>query len=231
MAAAFVQSIGSSIPADTSSPAITTSATATVGQRIVAIIGYFDNGTTVSSVADSAGNTYAIDLQTGANGMRVAFASAHVTTQLTSGGTITFTLSGSGSWLNLAAMTISGIETSSYTDGTGTYSASSTGGTPYPWDTSDTTTTSADAIIVGAHALRDGIDQSHTAGTNMTEVHETKGGNINFATVYRVLTATGTYDARGEWGATSTLAAQGGHVVYKAAATGPTPPYVSISVS
>jgi hypothetical protein len=220
MAAAFVQAIGSSTPADGTSAALTTSAAAIVGERIV-VCGCSFSDDNVSSVTDAAGNTYAVDVNVVANFVRVYIASAPVTTQLNSSSAITANFSGSESWLGLSAFTLSGIRTSGAVDGTGTFSDSAG---PAAWDTSDTATTFADAVIVGACAIREAVDRTLTAGTNFTKVHDLyAGSNMNFASEYRVLSATGTFDASGTWSGTDFLAETAAHVVYMGIAAGGVP--------
>jgi hypothetical protein len=213
MAVTFVQSIGTGTPASSSTPAMTTSATAVVGERIVFAVGWFNAAVTLSSVADSAGNTWAVDVQHEQSSVHSALASAHVTSQLTSGGTITATFSASADWLAMGAMTFSDVASSSYSDGTGTYGDAGTGASS--WNTSDTTTTVADAVIVGVDAQRGPTDFAHTAGTSQTEVHELWRANTNLATVYRILSSTGTYDASGSWSGTDFGGVAAVHQVYK----------------
>jgi hypothetical protein len=217
MAASVVQSIGSATPADGASAQLTTSATATVGQRIV-VCGCSFSDDNVTGVTDSSSNTWAVDVNTVADFVRVYIASTPVTTQLTSGGTITVAFSGDESWLGLSAFTLAGIRTASATDGTGTF-ADAAG--PTSWNTTDTVTTFADSIIVGACAIRESVDRTMTAGTSFTKVHDLyAGSNMNFASEYRVLSATGTVDASGTWSGTDFLAETAAHVVYKGIAAG-----------
>jgi hypothetical protein len=229
MAAAYGALIGTAEGSGVSSTlVVTTTVTASVGERIVLHVGWFESGTTLSCVADSAGNTYAVEIQNAQSGTSAGIATAHVTTQLSSSGTITATFStASADWRQAVAHTVTGVASSSYTDGTGTESNAVADAA---WDTSDTVTTVADAIIVGCCSFRTGLGNlTHTAGTNMTAVGETFAGNMNFAAVYRVLTATGTYDARGTWSSTDSSHSSAVHVVLKGDA-GPPPPAPKIRV-
>jgi hypothetical protein len=230
MAAAFGAFIGAAteVASGDNSIVVTTSATASVGERIVVHIGYFEAAATISSVTDSAGNTYAVEITANQSSTRAAVATAHVTTQLASSGTITVTFSNTDPiWRNAVAHTVTGVASSSYTDGTGTEENAAADAA---WDTSDTTTTVADAIIVGCCTFRDPTNRTHTPATNITEVNpEQVVANHNFVAVYRVLTATGTYDVGGTWSGTDFAHSAAVHVVLKGD-TGPPPPAPKIRV-
>jgi hypothetical protein len=193
MPVAFVQSIGNATPAGNASTiALTTTATAVVGERIV-VEGYWVDTagvTTLSSVADSAGNTWAIDVSALHGTAGIAICSAHVTTQLTSGGTITLTFSDANADMRQAhAETFSGIASSSAVDSTSTRA----------FDFSDQDTIASAAVIVGAFSMRAVADLSWVPRDGATEIAETKSGNNNAASQYRILTASGSYSAGGDW--------------------------------
>jgi hypothetical protein len=214
MAAAFVQSIGSrTAGGGSTTTALTTSATAAVGERIVVSLAWFEAGSSITGVVDSAGNTYAIDIQS-YSGIGIAICSAHVTSQLTSGGTITITYSAAAcDWRNIHAATYSGVASSSAVD--------TTNATPDDDQNMATTATNSsteDAVIVGAFAMRKLADVGWTAGGGSTEIaDDTHIPNINFASQYRVITATGSNNSSGAWSSSDTLDGMAAHVIYKGA--------------
>jgi hypothetical protein len=227
MAVAFVQDIGSSTTdSGGTTHEITTTATATVGQHIVVGFGWFGAATTVSSVTDSAGNTYSVDIQ-GVNGMSIAVCSAPVTSQLTSGGTITITMNDSNAdWQASRAATFSGIATASYVNSTDVE-----GFSDQNMATAATASTD-DSVIVGACAMRDVTDRSFTPGTNHTQIAtDLKGGSNNFAMQYRILTSASTFNSSGAWSGTDFQNSAAAHVIYKGAVGGQTPPYRNVTIA
>jgi hypothetical protein len=213
MAAAFVQSIG--VTTGTSGATtfvLTTTATAVVGERIVVEVGWFEAGSSITGVVDSAGNTYAIDLQNYTD-VGVAICSAHVTSQLTSGGTITVTFSTSAvDWRNLHAFTLSGIASSAAVD--------TTNATPDDDQNAATTATNsstADALIAGGFSMRSATDLAWAAGGSSTEVTESKSGNLNFASQYRVISVAGNNNSSGQWTPNDCQEGVAAHVIYKGA--------------
>ncbi len=119
-------------------------------------------------------------------------------------------LSATASWLNIHAATYSGVATSSAVDTTNTL--------PDDDENMATTATSssmADAVIVGCFVMRSGTDWTWTAGGSATKNSETKGGNVNFASQRRVLTVSGSYNSSGSWSGTDNLDGICGHVIYK----------------
>jgi hypothetical protein len=229
MAVAFVQSLGTSTPADdTTTAVLTTTATAVVGERIVLTAVWKDisGATTLSSVADSAGNTWAVDVGALHGTTGVAICSCHVTTQLTSGGTITATFSNAnGQGRNLHAVTFSGVASSSAVDSTSTRA----------FDFSDAGTIASaastnDSVIVGAFGLREPADRTWVPSGSAIEIAETFFSATNAASQYKILTASGSYSSDGDWSAVSGLDGAVAHVIYKGAGA-LTPPYVSVSVA
>jgi hypothetical protein len=211
MAAAFVQSIGTrTAVGGATTTVLTTTATAAVGERIVVATGWFEAGSSITGVVDSAGNTYAIDIQS-YSGVGIAICSAHVEFQLASGQTITVTYSASAAdWRNIHAATLSGIASSSAVD--------TTNATPDDDNNMATTATNSsteDAVIFGAFGMRKLADEAWTAGGSSTEISETHIPNLNFASQYRVLTASGSNNSSGAYGATDTLDGMAAHVIYK----------------
>jgi hypothetical protein len=223
MAVAFGSVIGSNAAAGPQQTlVITTTATANVGERLVVCGSYFENFA-LTSVTDSAGNTYAIDIEN-FDGVRVFIASTHVTTQLSSGGTITATSSNaSTTWFNSHAASFTGVASSSAVD--------TTNATQDDDATQSTTATSLstnDGVIVGVFALRDGTDRSRSSGSG-TAIAETKGGSINQGSQYQLLTASGSYNSQWVWSGTDLQNSNTAHVIYKGDA-GPPPPAPKIRV-
>jgi hypothetical protein len=212
MTAAFVQSIGTRTAAGgATTTVLTTTATAAVGERIVVATGWFEAGSSITGVIDSAGNTYAIDIQS-YSGVGIAICSAHVEFQLASGQTITVTYSTSAAdWRNIHAATFSGIAAASAVD--------TTNATPDDDQNMATTATNSsteDAIIFGAFAMRKATDVGWTAGGSSTEIaDDTHIPNLNFASQYRVLTASGSNNSSGAWSTSDLLDGMAAHVIYK----------------
>jgi len=190
---------------------ITTTATAVVGTRIIVECG---GSSTVSGVADSAGNTYALDRQHSNGGANVTIASAPVTTQLTSGGTITVTYAAGVNFI-AAAQSVSGLEPSAAVDQVN--SQTQFGATA--WNSGNVTTVQNDELLVGvSHCAGIVGGTSSTPDANLNELADQSAGNNTMTSVYRILTSIGTYAASGTW-----LSAAGGPddasavVTYKAA--------------
>jgi hypothetical protein len=213
MAAAFVQLLGASAASPgTPTSVLTTGATAVVGERIVVALGWFEAGSSITGVVDSAGNTYAIDIQS-YSGVGIAICSAHVTTQLAAAGTITITFSTSAAaWRNIHAATFSGVASASAVDTTDV-----TPDDDQNMATTATNSSTEDAIIAGAFAMRSGTDHGWTAGGSSTEITESHTPNLNFASQYRVLSATGNNNSSGAYSGGDLLDGMAAHVIYKGA--------------
>jgi hypothetical protein len=215
MAAAFVQLIGVATPVGNDSTIVlTTTATAVVGERIV-VQGYWVDtaGTsTLSSVADSAGNTWSIDVQAMHGTAGIAICSAHVTSQLTSGGTITLTFSNANPDFRIAhAETFSGVASSSAVDSTSTRAD----------DFADQQTIASaastnDSAMVGAFGIRGGTDRSWVPDAPAIEIAESfNASGLNAASQYKILTVSGSYDMTGDWNAVDGSDGAVAHVIYK----------------
>jgi len=204
---------------------ITTTATVVVGDRIIVECA---GSTTVSGVADSAGNTYALDRQHSNGGANVTIASGRATSQLTSGGTITVTYA-SGVNFIAAAQSVSGLATSSTVDQVN--SQTQFGATA--WNSDNVTTVENDELLVGvSHCAGIVGGTSSTPDANLNELADQSSGNNTMTSVYRILTVTGTYAASGTW-----ASAAGGPddasavVTYKAAPTPPPPTVIAWTVA
>jgi len=90
---------------------LTTTADAPVGTLIVVAVGYKNNGA-ISSVSDSAGNTYTGNTQTSSSNGSIRLFWTIVATDLPQGGTITATYSATANNKLLIAANVSGIAAS-----------------------------------------------------------------------------------------------------------------------
>jgi predicted NAD/FAD-dependent oxidoreductase len=227
MAIGTPQSLGTAPMSSGASTSIvlTTSAAAPSGSRIIVTV--VGNTDTTCTVTDSASNSYTEDKRqyNASNTSFTSIFSAHAASGLGSGGTITATFGASVNRQGIAAMSVTGLATSSYTNGTN--GRNQFGPT---WTSNQVTTTEADVLLAGA-SQETGTQETDTPAVNLTELHEWNYGFAHSATtVYRILSATGTYEAGGTWtgGANDVTSAI---VMYKAAPSGPTAPYVSVSVA
>lgn len=185
---------------------ITTGAVANVGDTIiVAISGPTAN--TVSSVQDSAGNTYVDDrdrVGTNHNGWVYR---ASVTIQLSSGGTITINKTNNGI-TGAAAIAVSGLDTATPLDATGAANGSST--TP----SASATTANAIDIVVGMVGWET-FSLTQPGGAWNALTGNTGQGTAKVGWAYQIVAATNTYT----YDPTINLAAAWADVVvsYKAA--------------
>ena len=147
------------------------------------------NAGTVSAT-DSAGNTYAVDVnRTLASSGRLVLLSAHVTTALSSGNTITVTFPGANDATSVAVDEFTGITSSSRVDvansATGSGSSASAG----------LTTTVASTLVLGALGLDTATTVSEPAQfAALTRITFGCGGGKGTGTnhaAYRIVSATG----------------------------------------
>lgn len=173
---------------------------------------------TITGVADTQGNTYTVNLHYASPGDVVAgtIISGQIVTPLVSGNTITITCS-SATALGGEAAEFSGLATSSVADKTSTASP----GFGTPWSSGSTATTAQDdELCIGVYVIAGDI-RSTPEGT-WTELsdrtYNAPGPGRSMITQYKIVSATGTYQAQG------TLASSndGGALIitYKAAAAG-----------
>lgn len=194
MAIGTPTSIGSATDTGTATLQLTTTGTAVVGDTILIFAG--SRGNQVSSVADSAGNTYAIDVQA-VNGIATAAViRARVTSQLTAGGTITITYDTSALYYMMGAVVVSGLDATplDQTQNTGAFGATS-------WTSGSTaTTTVADELIFGGGAAGF-VATTSTPGASQTELFDLQSTSNTYACNYRIVSSTGAYEISGTWGA------------------------------
>jgi hypothetical protein len=189
------------------------SATAAVGDLLVVSIVVNAASRTISGVTDSVGNTYT--LLTAATGrMSAGLAYSMCTVALTSAGSITITLGGSGSdAVRAVADTYSGIATSSPFD----VSASNTGSGTTSSVTLPTTT-QADEIVIGTAVIQS--DRTSTPLSGYTDNYQaTASGSYTIQSLYQIVSSTGVYTPGTVFSGTATTTAAVG-ATFKAIAAG-----------
>jgi hypothetical protein len=220
MAASFGRSLGSVASSGPNPVVLTTTATASVGERIVVGISCLTAQT--FTVTDSAGNTYTSELA-GTDGLGMHVHSAPVTTQLTSGGTISALGSVDETWVGVAAAALVDV---------GTLESSNAVRDDFGdvYATSATALAGSAGVLVGFSADRNGSAAAHTAGTNLTEFADFRSGNINMAAQYRDLSAPGSYNSSGGFASTGGFAGRYAHVIYQAGGA-QARPFVNVSIA
>ena len=181
MAIAFGRALGTAV-LNTSGTTlvITTSATATVGEWIIVRVAADNLSATTPTFtcADSASNTYTVDRQdarvaTAAAGIAGAVISAPVTTQLTSGGTITITLSGAVFAKAAVAEAYTGV-------GGRRASGTNSGGGANTTPTITLTTPVSGDLVIG-HVARESRTDPSAYDTDTTDGSWTTGATLNSA--------------------------------------------------
>src|SRR5262245_4635013 len=176
-------------------------ATIPVGSTVIVTVAMNPVAGTISC-ADSAGNTYSLDVNatngSGTDGVRAALFSTRVTSAIPTGGTITVTHP-SDDRRAMVVMQTAGLLSPNPLDqtanGTGSGTVVSSG---------NVTTTVADELLVGAVAAESKKDTLLIPGAGFTQLHSensgTAGGQTNNVTtyaIYQIVTATGTYAGGG----------------------------------
>jgi hypothetical protein len=179
----------------TATPQVITGVTIAAGTTGYVCVSYEDSFRTISSVADSAGNTWVVASQfkNGGDNSTVALLVGNIANAL-SGGTITVTYSSTGglSAGRYEVYSSDGVVTSSIVDQVATNaggftSAPSTGVTP--------TTTQADELCIGVLGSRNAGAATMTPPTNFLEANGdgSVSGTCKLYVVYRYVSSTGTY--------------------------------------
>lgn len=167
--------------------ALTTTVDVAAGSLIVVVAGN-SSSNNISSVTDSAGNTYAVDVSATGT-IRGGIASAPNCVALSSGSTITITFAAASSNRVGLAAGITGVATSAIDK-----TASATGTSTTPSSGSTATTTKADEIAIGMVCYDRNANPTFTEDALYTTIDSVIGGanvdRLNFA--YQVLTSTGT---------------------------------------
>lgn len=165
MAAALVNSSGTTNSSSSTSIATTTSLSVTTGNALVVVVKWeAGTGTTVTSVTDTAGNTYTVDQQRvyGGGGGEPCVAMAYcVNCTGHASNLITVNFSASVPWRSVLAMQWSGVATSSPTDGTHVQAEGSSGN----YATAAITTTQSGLVIAGVGGYTPYVFQATGAGS------------------------------------------------------------------
>ena len=201
MAASWVANLGSgSSKSSATSIAMTTGATVPVGDVI--LVGYCGStsASAVSSITDSAGNTYSVLKEVSGTTSHIALWGSVLGTQLASGSTITVNLAAASGIRDVVAVDFTSL---TLTQDVTAVSAAGTSSTPSTGATAATTT--ADTLTVGLFAVSNGTASgTFTQGTGYTKDQEVSTGttstNRSLAMEHRVNSSTGTQTADGTYG-------------------------------
>lgn len=198
-----------------STTTLTTTAAVAAGDLIIAVIYVPDATQSLSTVTDTAGNTYVIDVSkrhTTDTARYIAIASCLNAIAMAAGGTITWTTTGSVSGIKgVTAATVSGVAASSALDKTSTNDGSST-----TWSTGSSGTLSqADEIAFGlAFSLQSATSNTPDAGwTELADFSPQSGRRLVLE--HQVVSATTALNAGGTVGNAVWV---GALATYKAAA-------------
>lgn len=183
--ATYVQRVISAGPAANTAHNLTPSANTTQDNRLILAI-KTSGGVAVTSVTDSASNTWTLDRQSAnTSGGRCCIASAHLSTALTTSSTVTVNVASSAS-LAVAAYEYSGVDSGSAPD---TGAAASGSGTSAA---SGTTGTTAQANELAISVVASGSSLAGLTGPSGYTVRDS-GQTANAVDLAeKVLTATGT---------------------------------------
>jgi hypothetical protein len=220
MALAFDADLGSI----TNNASLTTGAAAAAGSRVFVFVWWYDATATLTSGSWGGGLSWVADHQfhgTIAGDQNIGIGSADAPSGLASSTAITPTFSAAVDFgPGIAAASFTGVETgaSGYVDVT------STGKEDFEetWTTNNLVTTNADDLLLGLSVV-DYTPGAHTATAPAAEIHEWNTEGAQYAaSVYRIVSATSTYQVGGVWSATVAFQHNIG-VAYKAAADEPPP--------
>ena len=183
---AFVQVKAATPQTASASVAVTYSAAQTAGNLNVVLVGWNDTTSTVSSVTDSRGNTYALAIgPTSGTGLRQ---SIYYAKNIAAGSnTVTVKFNQAAAFVDIRALEYSGLDTVTPLDVTA--GAAGSGSTA---NSGAATTTSAKELIVGAGMTATKFTQ---AGTGFT-LRTITSPDADIAED-AITTATGTYNATG----------------------------------
>lgn len=211
MAIAFNANLGTV----TNAASLTTSAAAAAGSRVFVFVWWFDPTATCTG-AGGGGLTWVVDKQglgTLAGDQNNAIVSADAPSGLASSTVITPTFSAAVDFgPGIAAASFTGIATgaSGYVDVTSTFKEDF----EEVWTTNNLVTTNADDLLIAFSVSSSGASNTPTAPA--VEIHDwTAEGSQRGASVYRIVSSTGTYTLGGTW-AVSVDFQQNIGVAYKA---------------
>lgn len=203
----------------TAGPSTNVSTTGTVpsGALVIMVVGTGINSGTSVITASGGGLTWATDVSNLFSGVipwYLSVFSAQAPSGLAASSTLTASCTGSFIANMVAVVYCTGLDTSSPKDISDGNGASATN-----WDTTATTTTVADTLVIGG-CIHDGLT-SNTATGGATELQDFQYATDawTMATEYKILAATASTSLTGTWlaGANNYSAA---FVAYKAAAAG-----------
>jgi hypothetical protein len=192
--------LGSAIN-DTSatSIALTTTATVAVGKFIIVAVGKWAGGD-LDHVEDSAGNTYTIDKEDDDAGLAGLYiCSSKVTTQLSSGGTITAVYASSTSARAVYASVFTGLKTSSWVGNTNTQREVDA---DTDW-TTGSITRATDGELVYAAIHNDSQNTTCDATGPAADLHNFGTASISYSSAYRIFTSSGSDAISGTVGVAS----------------------------
>jgi hypothetical protein len=212
-------SLGTTADAAASDP-YTLSTTAVVPSGALVVMCVFTGNSTTPPTATVTGGglTWTEDKQqTGTNGTaRFLYSiwSAPAPDGLASATTLNFDIgTGSGTTFSglMSCFYIEGVslqgDRANMTDGAFTAAGSST------WDSTSSATTVADTILIGQGIGDSGATFSSTPTGGASEIHDfTTTDNMGMTTTYRIVSATGTYGATGNWTPSSPADSSGASV-------------------
>lgn len=178
------------------SVALTTTGSSPAGASILCAVTVNNGAAVLSSVTDSAGNTYAVDItrNRGGSSPYVAIASCHNAAALAAGGTITATFTASLTQAKtVVAQSVTGLATSGTLDRTG----SNSGTAANTW-TSGTTGTLAQADEILLSVAMNSGGRTNTPATNWTELADAlDADSVAYVVQYRIVSATTALDEGG----------------------------------
>lgn len=205
----------------TNAGTLTTSAAAASSSRVFVFVGW-SHATATLTGCSGGGLTYVVDDQyedtIGAE-THVGILSADAPSGLASSTNIVPTFSTAPGFRGLAAVSFTGMATGS----SGYVDVTSGGKDDFnqDWDTHNLVTTVADTLLLAISCGPSGT--SNTADTNYTEIHDWNFEGANdCATVYRIVSSTGTYNPGGNWSTGVSFQMNLG-IAYEAAAGSPPP--------
>ncbi len=189
--------IGTNTNAAGSSGTLTTTAVVPSGALIVLGVGWGQSPARTLSSVSGGSLSWTIDHQqpfSGAIEWGYAVVSAQAPAGLASGTVLTATMSGAELGLLICGSYTTGLATSSPVD-----VHDGAGGSSDPWDTTATTTTVADTLVIGG-CFRNG-DNTNTASGGATELHDFIYATEQWAqcSEYKILSATASTSLTGTW--------------------------------
>ena len=182
---------------DAGAVTLTTSATVPSGALVNVFVGWGDSVARTLSSVSGGSLTWTIDKQvpfSGALEWGFAVVSAQAPAGLASSTVLSTTFSGTVTGSLIAGCYTTGLATSSPVD-----VSDGAGGTSDPWDTTATTTTVADTLVIGG-CFRNG-GNTNTPSGGATELHDFQLAAEAWAlcTEYKILSATASTSLTGTW--------------------------------